>query len=90
VIGELDAVQECSVIGVPDEKWGESIKAVIQLKPAGEVSEDQVVAHCKAKLGSLKAPRSVEFWPELPKSPVGKVLKRDIRKKFWAGHWRAV
>ena len=90
VIGELDPVQECSVIGVPDEKWGESIKAVIQLKPGCEVSEDHVVAHCKAKLGSHKAPRSVEFWPELPKSPVGKVLKREIRKKYWEGHWRTV
>ena len=90
VIGELAAVQECSVVGVPDEKWGESVKAVIQLKPGLELSEAEVVEHCKAKLGSLKVPRSVEFWPELPKSPVGKVLKREIRKKYWEGHWRTV
>ena len=90
VIGELAAVQECSVVGVPDEKWGESVKAVIQLMPGLTLSEAEVVEHCKAKLGSLKVPRSVEFWPELPKSPVGKVLKREIRKKYWEGHWRTV
>ena len=89
-IGELDAVQECSVIGVPDEKWGESVKAVIQLKPGRTVSEQEVVDHCKRRLGGLKVPRSVEFWSELPKSPVGKVLKRDIRQKYWEGHWRGV
>lgn len=89
-IGEIDAVQECSVIGVPDEKWGESAKAVIQLKPGRELSDAAVIEHCRQKLGGLKAPRSVEFWPELPKSPVGKVLKREIRKKYWEGRWRTV
>lgn len=89
-IGELEPIQECSVIGVPDEKWGESVKAVIQLKPGRTVSADAVIEHCKSKLGGLKVPRSVEFWPDLPRSPVGKVLKRDIRQKFWEGQWRAV
>ena len=89
-IGELEAVLDCSVIGVPDEKWGESVKAVIQLRPGREVSPDLVVEHCKQKLGSLKTPRSVEFWIDLPRSPVGKVLKREIRKRYWEGHWRAV
>ena len=90
VICEMDSVLECSVIGVPDEKWGESIKAVIQLKPGRELPESEVISHCREKLGSLKVPRSVEFWPQLPRSAVGKILKREIREKYWDGHWRAV
>jgi acyl-CoA synthetase (AMP-forming)/AMP-acid ligase II len=89
-IGELDSVLDCSVIGVPDEKWGESVKAVVQLRPGRTVSEESVMEHCRGRLGGLKTPRSVEFWPDLPRSPVGKVLKREIREKFWKGQWRAV
>ena len=89
-IGELESVLECSVIGVPDEKWGESVKAVVQLRPGGTLTAESVIEHCRGRLGSLKTPRSVEFWPDLPRSPVGKVLKREIREKFWKGQWRAV
>jgi len=90
VISEMDEVLDCSVIGVPDEKWGESVKAVIQLKPGRTLQESAVIDYCKPKLGSFKVPRSVEFRSELPRSPVGKILKREIRKKYWEGHWRAV
>jgi acyl-CoA synthetase (AMP-forming)/AMP-acid ligase II len=89
-IAELDAVQESSVIGVPDEKWGESVKAVIQLKPGRTVAIEAVVEQCRQRLGALKVPRTVEFWDELPRSPVGKVLKREIRKKYWTDQWRQV
>jgi acyl-CoA synthetase (AMP-forming)/AMP-acid ligase II len=89
-IAEVDGVLEASVIGVPDEKWGESVKAVVQLKPGRTVAAEDIVERCRARLGSLKVPRSVEFWDDLPRSPVGKVLKREIRKKFWEGQWRAV
>ncbi len=87
---ELPPVLECSVVGVPDEKWGEAVKAVIQLKPGAALTEAEVIEHCKARLGSMKAPKSVEFWPELPRSVVGKVLKREIRKRYWHDQWRAV
>ncbi|MEO8560118.1 MAG: AMP-binding protein [Rhodospirillales bacterium] len=90
VIAEVDGVLEASVIGVPDEKWGESVKAVVQLKPGRTVKPEDIIERCRARLGSLKVPRSVEFWDELPRSPVGKVLKREIRKKFWTDQWRAV
>ncbi len=90
VILSLPAVLECAVIGVPDEKWGEAVKAVIVLKPDGRATEAEVIALCKAKLGSTKAPKSVEFWDSLPHSAVGKLLKRDMRAKYWQGQWRAV
>ena len=84
------AVQECAVIGVPDEKWGEAIKAVIELKPGQSVDTDALIAHCKAEIGSVKAPKSVDIIDEIPRSPVGKVLKRDLREKYWAGRDRRV
>jgi acyl-CoA synthetase (AMP-forming)/AMP-acid ligase II len=83
-------VQDCAVVGVPDEKWGEAVKAVVELKPNQTASESEIIQLCKAKLGSVKAPKSVEFWDVLPRSPVGKVRKKDVRERFWAGRTRAI
>jgi acyl-CoA synthetase (AMP-forming)/AMP-acid ligase II len=90
VINSHPAVLDCAVVGVPDDKWGEAVKGVVQLKPGRQIEAEELIAMCKQELGSVKAPKSVEFWEELPRSAVGKVLKRDIREKFWAGQWRAV
>ena len=90
VIQGHPSVLDCVVVGVPDNKWGEALKAVIQLKPGQTVAEDQIIALCKDQLGSAKAPKSVEFWDQLPRSAVGKLLKKDVRAKFWDGQWRAV
>jgi acyl-CoA synthetase (AMP-forming)/AMP-acid ligase II len=90
VIWSHPAVQDCAVIGVPDEKWGEAVKAVIEAVPGENVDEKEIIALCKEKLGSVKAPKSVEVWEKLPRSPVGKVLKKEIRKGFWGGQNRAV
>lgn len=90
VISEHDAVQECAVIGVPDEKWGESVKAVIQLKPGKLLDEAALLADVKDKLGSVKTPKSLDIINDLPRSPNGKVMKTVLRKKYWAGQARAV
>ena len=72
-------VQDCAVIGLPDDKWGERVVAVVQPLPGREVAPDDLVAFTKGRIGSVKAPKQVEVWPDLPRSKVGKVLKTDIR-----------
>lgn len=84
------AVENCAVIGVPDAKWGEAVTAIVLLRPDKTASETDIIDFAKQRLGSVKAPKHVEFWPELPRSPVGKVLKTEIRKKFWVNTDRAV
>ena len=76
------AVQDCAVIGLPDEKWGERVTAVIQLRPGRAVTADDVRAFVKERLGSVKAPKQVEVWPDLPRSKVGKVLKPEIKSRL--------
>jgi len=70
---------------VPDPKWGEAVKACVELKPAAAVTEAELIGTCKNALGSMKAPKSVDFVDTLPRSPVGKVLKRVLREPYWAG-----
>jgi acyl-CoA synthetase (AMP-forming)/AMP-acid ligase II len=72
-------VQDSAVIGLPDEKWGERVVAVLQLHAGRNVAPDVIQAFVKARIGSVKAPKQVEIWPDLPRSKVGKVMKKDIR-----------
>jgi acyl-CoA synthetase (AMP-forming)/AMP-acid ligase II len=69
----VEAVKDCAVVGAPDEKWGEAVTAVVELKPGSRASESEIVAQCKERLGSVKAPKTVEFWDVLPRTSVGKV-----------------
>ena len=89
VIWGHPAVNDCAVIGLPDEKWGESVTAVVELKDGESVEADELIKLCKDRLGSVKTPKSVIF-EELPRSPVGKVLKRELRKTYWEGQARSV
>ena len=83
-------VQDCSVIGVPDEKWGEAVKAVIQVKAGTDCDEQSLIQLCKEKLGGVKTPKSFDFTEQLPRSPAGKVLKSELRRDYWQGQGRAV
>jgi len=75
-------VLDCAVIGLPDDKWGERVTAVIQVFPGQQVASDEVRAFVKDRLGSVKAPKQVEVWPDLPRSRVGKVLKSEVRSRL--------
>jgi long-chain acyl-CoA synthetase len=83
-------VAMCAVIGVPSERWGESVHAVVVARPGTNPSEADLVAHCKAVIASYKCPRSIEFQPALPMSAAGKVLKHRLREPHWAGQARRV
>lgn len=74
------AVQDCAVIGLPDEKWGERVTAVVQLRPGATATAEELRVFAREQLGGVKAPKQVELWPDLPRSKVGKILKRDIKQ----------
>ena len=85
------AVLEAAVIGIPDEQWGESVHAVVVLKPGAQATEEELIEHARTQIAGFKVPRSIEFFPNaLPKSGAGKILKRDLREKYWAGQSRNV
>jgi long-chain acyl-CoA synthetase len=81
------AVALCAVIGVPDEKWGERVHAVVTLKEGQSLTEEEIIDHCRKYIGGYKCPRSVEIRTEpMPMSGAGKILKRELRAPYWAGH----
>ena len=86
----LEGVEECAVIAVPDETWGEAVKGIVVLRKGVSLSEKDIIDHCKAKLGGMKSPKSVEFRTEIPKTPAGKIDHRSLRAPYWVGRDRAV
>lgn len=89
-IASHPAVAACAVIGIPCAQWGESVHAVIVLKPEGQARDAEIIEHCRQQIAGYKTPKSVEFRDALPLSGAGKVLKRDLREPFWAGKDRGV
>ncbi|MFC1947622.1 class I adenylate-forming enzyme family protein [Chloroflexota bacterium] len=84
------AVREAAVIGIPDSYWVEKVHAVISLNEGAAVTEEEIINFCKDKLARYKAPKSVEFIEAIPKNPSGKILKRELRDKYWEGSDRKV
>lgn len=90
VLWKHASVLDCAVIGVPDDKWGEAVKAVVELKQGCSATEAELQNFCRDVLGGMRTPKSVEIWPKLPRSEFGKVLKREIRERYWSGQERRV
>jgi fatty-acyl-CoA synthase len=86
----LPEVYECAVIGVPHDTWGEAVKALVVLRSGSSVTEDQIIHHCKSKLGGVKSPKSVEFRLEIPKTPAAKIDRKSLRVSYWQSTDRAV
>ena len=84
------AVAEVAVIGVPSEKWGETIKALVVLAEGASADEPELIAHCKARLAGYKAPTSVEFREVIPRTATGKVQKFKLRQQYWEGQQRQI
>lgn len=90
VIYTHPAVAHCAVIGVPDEKWGETPKAVVILKEAAKATENEIIELCRQNLASYKKPTSVDFVDSLPMTPTGKISKKDLRQSYWERYERKV
>jgi long-chain acyl-CoA synthetase len=76
-------VRECAVVAAPDKKWGERVQAVVVLKDGCAATKDELIKHCKDRLAGYKCPKSIDFWNELPKTSVGKILRREVKKHYW-------
>ena len=90
VIHNHPDVFEVAVIGIPDERWGEAVHAVVVPKPGVKLTEEAVIEHCKQNLASFKKPKSVEFAEALPRNILGKVEKKKLKAKFWGGYTKQV
>ena len=87
------AVADCCVVGVPDEDWGEAVRAVVQPtegNPPGQELEGALMAHCRSMLAGYQVPRAIDFDEALPRTETGKLARRRVRERYWAGRDRRI
>jgi len=90
VLAEHPSVMEVAIIGVPHERWGETVKAVVSLKPDTTATEEELIAYCREHLAAYKCPTSVDILDALPRNTTGKIMKRDLRRPYWEGRDRSI
>ncbi|MDP6708081.1 MAG: AMP-binding protein [Alphaproteobacteria bacterium] len=90
VLYTSEAVLECAVVSVPDDKWGEAVKAVVALRPGAAADAAELTALCKAGLAAFKVPKSIDFVEALPKTSVGKISRRETKARYWADQDRQI
>ena len=90
IIATYPKVKEVAVIGVPDEKWGEAVKAIVVSAQETRITEEEIIDYCRGRMASFKKPKSVDFAKELPRNPYGKVLKTKLREPYWKDSYRKI
>ena len=90
VIYTHPAIRECAVVSAPAEGWGEIVHAVVVLKDGQSVTDQEIIDHCRRTLAGYKCPKAVSFWDDLPKTVIGKITKKEVKRKFWAGRERMI